>query len=198
MLKKATASKAVEIAKAKLELDQAQLRLDQVEERRARNLLARKAASQEDYDKAEAQRKKSAAQVESDRASLEQAVADYKIDIDRAKADVERAKAALGDARMNLGYCRMSAQINGRIGELKVKVGSLVGDAGRPSWSPSSSSTRWDWTSGRPPAIFRLRPPCWPEGPQGRVDRRGRTQPSPSRQGHLHRQPGGKHDRRRS
>ena len=52
------------VSQARLALDVAQLRLDQIEERRERNLLARKAASQEDYDKAEAQRKKSAAQVE--------------------------------------------------------------------------------------------------------------------------------------
>jgi membrane fusion protein, multidrug efflux system len=129
-LRKANASKAVEVAKAQMELDRAQLLLDQVEERRARNLLARKAASQEDYDKADAQRKKSEAQVQADLANHEQAVAGYKIDIDRAKADLDKARAALEDARLNLGYCRMSAHISGRIGELKVKVGSLVGDGG--------------------------------------------------------------------
>ena len=130
LLRKATASKAAEIAKAQVELDRAQLLLDQVEERRARNLLSRKAASQEDFDKADAQRKKSEAQVQADLASYEQAGSDFKIDIDRAKADLDKAKAALEDARLNLGYCRMYAHINGRIGELKVKVGSLVGDGG--------------------------------------------------------------------
>jgi membrane fusion protein (multidrug efflux system) len=130
MLRKATASKAAEVAKAQLELDRAQLLLDQVEERRARNLLARKAASQEDFDKADAQRKKSEAQVQADLANYEQTRADYTIEVDRAKADLDRAKAALEDARLNLGYCRMSAHISGRIGELKVKVGSLVGDGG--------------------------------------------------------------------
>ena len=58
------------------------MRLDEVEERRERILLARKASSQEDYDKAQAQKLKSAAKVEADRASLEQTVADFKIDID--------------------------------------------------------------------------------------------------------------------
>ena len=62
-LEKAQSSKAVEVAKANLALDQAQMRLDEVEERRERILLARKAASQEDYDKAEAQKLKSAAKV---------------------------------------------------------------------------------------------------------------------------------------
>ncbi len=103
--------------------------LDQVEERRARSLLVRKAASQEDFDKAEAQRKKSEAQVQADRASYDQSAAEYQIEIDRARADILKAKAAVDDARLNLGYCQMFAHINGRIGELKVKVGNLVGES---------------------------------------------------------------------
>jgi membrane fusion protein, multidrug efflux system len=129
-LEKAQSSKVVEVAKATLALDQAQLRLDEVEERRERILLARKAASQEDYDKAQAQKLKSAAKVEADSANLAQEVADYKIDIASALADVARAQAYVEDAQINLGYCKMYAPITGRIGELKVKVGNLVGDAG--------------------------------------------------------------------
>jgi membrane fusion protein (multidrug efflux system) len=129
-LEKAQSSKAVEVAKATLALDQAQMRLDEVEERRERILLARKASSQEDYDKAQAQKLKSAAKVEADRASLEQTVADYKIDIDSMKAELARAQAAVDDAQINLSYCKMYAPIAGRIGELKVKVGNLVGEAG--------------------------------------------------------------------
>jgi membrane fusion protein (multidrug efflux system) len=129
-LKKAEVSRTVQVSKAQLELDQAQMLLDQVEERRARNLRLRNAASQEDYDKANAQLKKSAAQVDADRASLEQAEADYRINLETAKADVAKAKAAVADAHVNLGYCRMEAPIVGRIGELKVKVGNLVGDSG--------------------------------------------------------------------
>ena len=129
-LEKAQASKAVEVAKANLALDQAQARLDEVEERRERILLARKAASQEDYDKASAQLKKSLAKVEADRANLDQTAADFKIDIASAQAEIARAQSAVDDAQINLGYCRMYAPIDGRIGELKVKVGNLVGDAG--------------------------------------------------------------------
>jgi membrane fusion protein (multidrug efflux system) len=127
-LKKAKASQSPQVAKAQLDLDQAQLLLDKVEERRERNLLSRKAASQDDYDKAGAQLKKTGAQVEADRASLEQSEADYLINIETAKADVARAKAAVEDAQINLGYCKMSAPIDGRVGELKIKVGNLVGD----------------------------------------------------------------------
>jgi membrane fusion protein (multidrug efflux system) len=130
-LEKASASQAREVSQAKLELSQAQFRLDEVEERRSRNLFARKAASQDDVDKSEAQRKKSAAQVDADRASAVQSVADYTIDIETAKANVAKSEAAVEDARINLNYCRMYAPIDGRIGELKVKIGNLVGDTGQ-------------------------------------------------------------------
>ncbi len=51
-LEKAKESRAKEVAQARVSLDDAQLQLDRVEERRERNLLARKAASQDDYDQA--------------------------------------------------------------------------------------------------------------------------------------------------
>ncbi len=130
-LAKVKASKAREVAKATLALDHAQLRLDEVEERRERILLARKAASQEDYDKAEAQKLKSKAKVDADQASYDEALANYDIDIANVKAEVDRALAAVRDAEINLEYCKMYAPINGRIGELKVKLGNLVGDAGQ-------------------------------------------------------------------
>ncbi len=127
-LEKATASQSVPVSRARLALDEAQLSLDTIEERRERTLLMRKAASQEDFDKTEAQRKKSAAQVDADRASLAQTESDYRIDIANAKAEVANAEAAVENASINLGYCRMYAPIDGRIGELKVKLGNLVGD----------------------------------------------------------------------
>jgi membrane fusion protein, multidrug efflux system len=127
-LRQAQASKSPQVAKAQVDLDRAQTLLDQVEERRTRNLLARRAASQEDYDKADAQLKKSTAQLEADQASLQQYTADYDINIDNYKAQVAKAQAAVEDARVNLGYTKMYAPIAGRVGELKVKVGNLVGD----------------------------------------------------------------------
>ncbi len=72
-LKKAKESRSREVAKARVSLDDTQLQLDRIEERRERNLIARKAASQEDYDQAKAKVGKSAAQVEADTASLQQA-----------------------------------------------------------------------------------------------------------------------------
>jgi membrane fusion protein, multidrug efflux system len=127
-LASARASKSREVGQATVELDRAQTLLDQVEERRSRNLLARRAASQEDFDKADAQLKKSTAQLSADQASLEQYLADYDINIDNARAQVAKAEAAVNDAKLNLSYTKMYAPITGRIGELKVKVGNLVGD----------------------------------------------------------------------
>ena len=128
-LKKAKESKAKEVAKAQVALDETQLQLDRVEERRERNLVARKAASQEDYDQAKAKVEKSAAQVEADIASLQQAMADYEINILSAQAKIDQARADLDAAEIDLGYCRMFAPIDGRIGELQVKLGNLVGPA---------------------------------------------------------------------
>src|SRR5262249_10152747 len=120
-------SKAREIALAQLHLDEAQHALDQVEEKRERTLQARGAATIEDVDRKHALLKKSTAQVEADQASLEQTRTDYETNILAARAKVEAARAAVRDAEINLGYCRMTAPIDGRIGELRVKLGNLVG-----------------------------------------------------------------------
>ena len=126
-LDQARQSKAREIADAQLKLSEAQLNLDQIEERRERSLLARKATSQEDFDKAVAKRKQSEATVESNKANAEQQAADFTTKIKAAQAQVDQMKADLDNAKIDLGYCRMSAPIGGRIGELQVKVGNLVG-----------------------------------------------------------------------
>lgn len=125
--KKAEQSKMREIAQAQLALDQAVLLLAQVEEARQRALVARSAASRQDVDQAEANRKKSEAQVEADRASLEQARADFETDIQAAQANVAMAQSEVKNAEIELGYCRMSAPIDGRIGEALVQAGNLVG-----------------------------------------------------------------------
>ena len=70
-----------------------------------------------------------AAQVEADSASLQQALADYEINILSAQAKIDQARADLQAAEIDLGYCRMFAPIDGRIGELQVKLGNLVGPA---------------------------------------------------------------------
>ena len=126
-LRKAEQSRTREVSAAQVALDEAQLYLYQVEERRSRALLSRNAGTREDVDKTEADRKKSEAQIQADRASADQAKADYEVGILAAKAQVDAAKAAVHDAEVNLGYCRMTAPIDGRIGEVAVDVGNLVG-----------------------------------------------------------------------
>ncbi len=126
-VRKAEQSKVRETSAARVALDVAQLNLKRIEERRARALLARNAGSQEDLDRAEADRKQYEAQVEADQANYDQAMADYEIAILAAKAQLDAAKAGVRDAELDLGYCRMTAPIDGRIGIALVKVGNLVG-----------------------------------------------------------------------
>jgi membrane fusion protein (multidrug efflux system) len=126
-LKKAEESMDREVKAAQVALDRAQLVLAELQERRSEALLKRNAATREEMDKAEADRRRSEAQVAADLASLSQARADYSTAIASAAAQLEAARAAVRDAELNLGYCRMHAPIRGRIGEAKVKVGNLVG-----------------------------------------------------------------------
>jgi membrane fusion protein (multidrug efflux system) len=126
-LEKSEQSKGREVAAAQVELSRAQLALGQVQEHRSQSLLARKAGSAEDLDKAGADRRRWEAQVEADLANHEQSKADYAVGIATAKAQVSAAKAAVREAELNLGYCRMEAPIDGQIGQAKVKVGNLVG-----------------------------------------------------------------------
>ncbi|HEU5118789.1 MAG TPA: efflux RND transporter periplasmic adaptor subunit [Isosphaeraceae bacterium] len=128
-LQKAKDSQAREVAAAQLAVDQALLALARVEEYRQRALFNRNAASQDEVDRAAANRQKSEATVQADKASLAQSKTDYDVNILAAQASVDQAKANVRDAEINLSYCRMSAPIGGRIGEAKVKIGNLVGPA---------------------------------------------------------------------
>ncbi len=68
---------------------------------RFRELVGRKAISQQDFDNADAALK-------------------------QAEADVESSKAAVESARINLAYTRITAPISGRIGKSNVTVGALA------------------------------------------------------------------------
>jgi len=127
---KAKQSMAREAATAQGELDQAQAELARVEERRESSLLARNATSRESFERTQATRKKSDAQVKVDEANFLQATSDYGVDIAAAQANVEKAQADLKEAEIELGYCRMVSPIKGRIGELQIKLGNLVGQGG--------------------------------------------------------------------
>lgn len=128
-LAKAKESKSREVAAAQLALDKAQQSLAKVQEQRVMNLFSRNAAAKGDLDQAQADLEKWTAQLASDTATLEQSRADYDTNIRSAQADADAAQANLRDAEINLGYCRMYAPFEGRIGESRFKVGSLVGSA---------------------------------------------------------------------
>jgi RND family efflux transporter MFP subunit len=128
-LERAKKSQAREIAGAQVDVDLAERELARVEEARQKSLLARKAASQQDYDRASAAFERDKAKVEVDKANLEQAKIDYDINILSAQANLDAAKAAAREAEIDLAYCRMTAPINGRVGESKVTLGNLVGPA---------------------------------------------------------------------
>ncbi|MGZ6347502.1 MAG: efflux RND transporter periplasmic adaptor subunit [Anaerolineales bacterium] len=82
---------------------------------RYKELIAKKAISQQDFDNAEA--------------ALRQ-----------AEADIESAKATVESARINLAYTRITAPISGRIGKSNVTVGALV-TAGGPTQQPTALAT---------------------------------------------------------
>lgn len=132
-LRKAKESKAREIARSQVALDESQLLLARIDETRERNLLNRNAASREELDRAEANRKKNEAQVQSALANLDQAKADYDINILSAEAGLAAARSVVRNAELDLGYCRMTAPIDGLIGRASVDVGNLVGDAAQSS-----------------------------------------------------------------
>ncbi len=82
---------------------------------RYKELIAKKAISQQDFDNAEA--------------ALRQ-----------AEADIEYSKATLESARINLAYTRITAPISGRIGKSNVTVGALV-SAGGATQQPTALTT---------------------------------------------------------
>ena len=126
-LVQANRSQAREIAASQVAVDQAVFNLNEVEEARQRALLKRGAAAPEDVDRAIASSDRSAAQVESDKAKLEQSKVDYDVQIKMAEAHVQSAKEEVRQAELDLSYCTIYAEIDGRIGEAKVKPGNLVG-----------------------------------------------------------------------
>jgi membrane fusion protein (multidrug efflux system) len=82
---------------------------------RYKELIAKKAISQQDFDNAEAALK-------------------------QAEADIESSKATVEFARINLAYTRITAPISGRIGKSNVTVGALV-SAGGSTQQPTALTT---------------------------------------------------------
>ena len=146
-------SKAREVAAAQLALDQAQLLAGQGRgAARQQNLFGRNAASQEDVDQAEAERKKGAAQVEADTANLEQARADYETNILLGPGRRRRGQgqpSATPRSTWATAGCRPDRRPDRR-GQGQGRQPRRPGAwprADTPSWPRSSSSTRWASTS---------------------------------------------------
>jgi RND family efflux transporter MFP subunit len=127
-LRKANQSRAREVARAQLALDESQLLLARIEEGRQRSLMSRNAATREELDRADANRKKNEAQVEATHAHLDQAEADYKTNILAAEASSASAQTAVRNAEIELSYCKMYSPMDGRISKVNFDVGNLVGD----------------------------------------------------------------------
>jgi len=128
VLQKAKQSQAREISRAQLALDESQLRVAITEEERMRPLVSTRTISQEDMDRAQANRQKNEAQVASTKANLVQIDADYATNILSAQANVAVAKTVVHSAEIDLGYCRIKSPTDGRIGRIIHDVGNLVGD----------------------------------------------------------------------
>lgn len=92
---------ALDLAEATLAKAQANLPSIRRRADRYRELLAKQAISQQDFDDADAALK-------------------------QVQADIRQAKAAIETARINLGYTRITAPISGRIGLSTVTDGALV------------------------------------------------------------------------
>lgn len=127
-LQKANQSQAREIVRAQLQLDESQLQVAVTEEQRLQYLIPSRAVSQEEFDRAVANRKKNEAQVAATRANLTQVDRDFETNIAAAMASVAAARTAVRDAEINLGYCRITSPISGFIGRINYDVGNLVGD----------------------------------------------------------------------
>ena len=84
------------LARSKANLEPVRLKAERYKE-----LIAKKAISQQDFDNADAALK-------------------------QAEADIEYAKATVESARINLAYTRITAPISGRIGKSDVTVGALA------------------------------------------------------------------------
>jgi membrane fusion protein (multidrug efflux system) len=128
VLRKAEQSRGRELAQAQVAVDEAALAQAESNAKRLRGLVAERTVTQDDYERADALRKQAAAQVLASRAALYQAKADFDTNKLAAKASIAAAQTAVRNAEIELSYCRMTAPVGGRITDVNVDVGNLVGD----------------------------------------------------------------------
>lgn len=127
-LQQATVSKTREVAQAQVRVSESQVQLAYQEEERIRGLFQRQIATKAEIDQATATRKSREAEVTSAKANLDQANAIYDTTIESCQAQVESARIAVRNAELDLSYCRMEAPVDGRISQIKLDIGNLVGD----------------------------------------------------------------------
>jgi multidrug efflux pump subunit AcrA (membrane-fusion protein) len=125
----ARTSQVVAIATARLAVGKAQQFLAQVQYDRSAALFRRGAITREELDEKGAAKQQADADVQTKTADLEQAKVDFRSKTALATAQVDQAKAKLTSAELDLAYCRMTAPIDGRAGDLLVKVGNYVNPA---------------------------------------------------------------------
>jgi membrane fusion protein (multidrug efflux system) len=122
----AKTSQVVAIAQARLAVSKAQQFLAEVQYNRSAALFRRSAITREELDEKQAAKQQADADVQTKTADLEQAKVDFASRIALTNAQVDKAEAQLTTAKLDLEYCRMHAPIDGRAGELLVKVGNYV------------------------------------------------------------------------
>lgn len=122
----AKTSQIVAIAQAKLAVSKAQQFLAEVQYNRSAALFRRGAITREELDEKQAAKQQADADVQTKTADLEQSKVDFASKIALTAAQVDKAQAQLTTAKLDLEYCRMYSPIDGRAGELLVKVGNYV------------------------------------------------------------------------
>ncbi len=119
-------SKAVDIAKARLDVSKAALEFAKVQLNRSQVLYQRNAITREERDEKQTETSSATADVAAKTADRDQAIVDFDSNKLLTKANLDAAKAELDKAQLDLDYCKMTSPIDGRIGELQVKLGNYV------------------------------------------------------------------------
>lgn len=108
-------------AEANLEKDKAQARSAEADAARNRQLGEEGLASKQQDEQARAAAEAIQASILADQAAIES-----------SRASVENDRAAIDKARLDLSYCEIRSPISGRVGNLLIHQGNLVGANGNP------------------------------------------------------------------
>ena len=131
VLEEATRSEAPERTGELLQIAEAQLLATKTEENRAGAVWDSSATQAVEIQRRIALRIRAAARVQVAKIDSEKAGIDHVLNIRAAEAAVAVARSAIRQSEMNLGNCRVYSPIDGRVGEVKVRHGDLVGPAAK-------------------------------------------------------------------